>query len=96
MRIVYKRKIMPEKLAFEPPEPQYITEKEIFDIPISDQHLKKPWGLRLYASELVQQRLGDEAQVTSIKVKKPGILEKTKAKWSSREPYARLQVTIKF
>jgi hypothetical protein len=56
------------KLSFLPPEPQYIAEKEMFEIPISDWHLKKPWELRLYATELVAQRMGDVAQGTSLKI----------------------------
>jgi hypothetical protein len=85
-----------DKLSFLPPEPQYIAEKEMFEIPISDWHLKKPWELRLYATELVAQRMGDEAQVTSLKVKKPHAVRKTLAKIKGREPQARLLVTIKF
>ncbi|HEX5395447.1 MAG TPA: hypothetical protein VFW52_03810 [Candidatus Saccharimonadales bacterium] len=85
-----------EKLSFLPPEPQYIAEKEVFEIPLSDWRLKKPWELRLYASELVSKRMGDEAQVTSLKVKKPHLMRKTVAKLKRSEPQARLLVTIKF
>lgn len=85
-----------DKLSFLPPEPQYIAEDEVFEIPISDWHLKKPWELRLYAAELVAKRMGDEAQVTSLKVKKPHLVRKTVAKFKGSEPQARLLVTIKF
>lgn len=85
-----------DKLAFEPPEPQYISEQEVFDVALADTRLRKPWELRLYAAELVRQRLGDEAQVTSLKVKNPGVLAKSRAKLSGRPPTARLYVTIKF
>jgi hypothetical protein len=85
-----------DKLSFLPPEPQYIAEKEVFEIPVSDWHLKKPWELRLYAAELVAKRMGDEAQVTSLKVKKPHLVRKTVAKLKGSEPQARLLVTIKF
>ena len=85
-----------EKLAFEPPEPGYIAEKEVFEIPISDERLNKPWELRLYAAELVAKKVGDQAQVTAVKVKKPRLARKTLAKLRKQEPQARLYVTIKF
>ncbi|MBI4033910.1 hypothetical protein HY379_02825 [Candidatus Saccharibacteria bacterium] len=87
---------MAEKLAFEPPEPQYIVEREVFEIPLTDSRLGKPWELRLYAADLVKQRVGDEAQVTSLRVKKPRLMRKAFAKVKKREPSARLYVTIKF
>lgn len=91
-----KQKVESEKLAFEPPEPQYITEREKFMIDLSDTRLKNPWGLRLYASELVRQKIGDDAQITSVKVKKPGLFRKTLIKLKGQKPYALLYVTIKF
>ena len=87
---------MSERLAFEPPEPQYIAEKEVFEIPLSDPRLNKLWELRLYAIELVKQKVGDEAQVTSLEVKKPRLMRKTLAKLHGREPKVRLCITIKF
>lgn len=87
---------MSEKLAFEPPEPQYIIEKEVFEIPLSDRRLSRPWELRLYATELAKQRIGDEVQVTSLMVKKPRLARKALAKLHKQEPCARLHVTIKF
>jgi hypothetical protein len=91
-----KQKIADEKLAFEPPEPGYIAEREMFEIPMSDPRLKNPWGLRLYVTELVHQRIGDEAQITSIKVKQPHAMRKTLARIKKQEPQARLYATIKF
>ncbi len=85
-----------ERLAFEPPEPQYISEREVFEIPLNDVRLRTPWGLRLYASELVQQKVGYEVQVTSLKIKKPRLVRKTIARLKKQEPQARLIVTIKF
>jgi hypothetical protein len=91
-----KQKPANEKLAFEPPEPGYIAEQEVFEIPLSDPRLKDPWALRLYATELVRQKIGDEAQVTAVKVKHPGTLRKALAKLKKQEPQARLYATIKF
>ena len=91
-----EQKSTDEKLAFEPPEPQYIAEKEVFEIPLSDSRLAKPWELRLLAIELVKQKIGDEAQITSLKVKKPRLARKTLYKIRNQEPCARLYVTIKF
>jgi len=85
-----------DKLAFEPPEPGYIAEKQVFLIPMSESRLRTPWGLRLYAEELIKERLGDDAQITSVKLKSPKLISKAKAKISRQEPPARLCVTIKF
>jgi hypothetical protein len=40
--------------------------------------------------------LGDEAQITSLKVKKPGLLERLTSRLRHRTPNAHLHVTIKF
>ncbi len=85
-----------DKLAFVPPETHYIAIKRVVKIPISDEHFKDPWQLRLYAADLVQKQIGDEVQITALKVKKPHLLAKTAAKLRHQEPQARLFVTIKF
>lgn len=86
----------PEKLAFEPPEIDYIAERYIVRLPITDERLNKPWELRLYAAEAVKGKVGDEVQVTSLKVKHPGTVRKTVAKLLRREPHARIYVITKF
>lgn len=89
----------PEKnsdLSIIPPETNYIVEKRELWIPVDDPHLKDKWQLRLYAEKLIEQQMGDEVQLTGLKVKKPGPLHRTRAKFKKQEPQVRLIVTIKF
>lgn len=86
----------PEKLAFEPPETEYIAERYVVRLPITDERLNKPWELRLYAAKAVKAKVGDEVQVTSLKVKHPGTVRKTAAKLLRRVPQARIYVITKF
>ena len=85
-----------EKLDLIPPETQYIVTKRVIKVPVSDEHLKDLWQLRLYAEKLVEHQLGDEVQLTGLKVKKPHLVHKATARLLRREPIARLYLTIKF
>lgn len=87
---------IPEDLPMAPPDTQYLSERYIVEIPISDERLKNPWQLRLYAEKELEGRLGDEVQLTSLKVKKPRALARSKARLLKREPTVRLYVTVKF
>jgi hypothetical protein len=78
------------------PDQHYLAEKYLVKIPASDKRLKNKWELRKYAAKLVEQRIGDEIQLTSLKVKKPHWFSKFKAHLFNREPQARLYVTVKF
>lgn len=79
-----------------PPETQYLSESYVLRIPANDQHLHSPWQLRLYALELLEKEIGDEVQLTSLRVKKPRLVAKGTAKLRGQAPHARLFVTIKF
>jgi hypothetical protein len=85
-----------EELPFAPPETHYVSERYIIEVPANDIKSKTPWKLRLYATKQVERKLGDTAQVTSFKVKKPHLVAKSKAKLLKRPPQARLFVTVKF
>ena len=85
-----------EQLPFAPPETHYVSERYIIEVPASDVRHKSPWKLRLYAVSQLSSKLGDEAQVTSLKVKKPHLVAKSKARLLKRPPQARLFVTVKF
>jgi len=85
-----------EELPFQPPEPKYVTEKHVVKIFASDEHLNNPWELRKYAETLLESRLGDNVQLTSIKVKKPNFLTKRLFLLLHRELMVKLKVTIKF
>jgi hypothetical protein len=85
-----------DQLPFEPPETRYISANYVLKVPITDPHFDSPWKLRVYASKLINQRIGDEVQLTSMKVKKPTLTNKSLAKIFNRTPNARLYVTTKF
>ena len=85
-----------EAFGLIPPETRYLSTRYLVKIPVTDKHLKDRWELRKHAAKLVERSLGDEVQVTSMKVKKPHILRKSFAKLQGQEPYARAYVTVKF
>jgi hypothetical protein len=78
------------------PELHYLSAKYVVMIPADDKHLKDRWELRKYVEKLIEKKLGDEVQLTSVKVKKPHLLAKSKAKLLKREPYTRILATVKF
>lgn len=85
-----------EDLPFAPPEIKELSERYIVRVPISQAPWHDRWQLRLYAEKELETRLGDQVQLTSMRVHKPHIISKTKARLLKREPEARLVVTIKF
>jgi len=86
----------PEDLPFAPPDLDYLSELYVVEIPVGDERLEDRWKLRLYAEKVLERRLGDSVQLTSMKVKKPHVVGRTKAKLLKRELVARLYVTVKF
>jgi hypothetical protein len=87
---------VPEDLPFAPPEMHYLAERYIVRIPLDDEHFADRWQLRVYAERVLEQQLGDTVQLTSLRVKKPHVIAKSKAKLLKRPPMARLVVTVKF
>jgi hypothetical protein len=85
-----------EDLPFAPPEMHYLSERYILRLPLNDEHFESPWKLRVYITKVLERQLGDEAQVTSLRVKKPHLVAKGKAKLLKYQPTARLFVTVKF
>lgn len=78
------------------PDQHYLSDRYIVEIPADDERLKNKWELRKYAAKQVEKKLGDEVQLTSMKIRKPHIIAKSKAKLLKRQPTARLFVTVKF
>jgi hypothetical protein len=78
------------------PDLHYLSEKYIVRVPVTDKRLKNKWELRKYAAKKIEQKIGDEVQLTSIKIKKPHLVAKTKARLTKQIPAARLYVTVKF
>ena len=79
-----------------PPETHYLSTRYIVKIPVDDKHLRDRWELRKHAAKLVERSLGDEVQVTALKVRKPHLIRKTAAKLRHQTPCARAYVTVKF
>ncbi|MBA3757909.1 hypothetical protein H0X09_03560 [Candidatus Saccharibacteria bacterium] len=85
-----------EKLAMQPPETEYVSESYVINLPATNEHLGDPWSLRKYASEVMNREIGDEVQLTSLRIKRPGLTSRGTAKLFSRTPRVRLYVTTKF
>jgi hypothetical protein len=78
------------------PDQHYLSEKYIVRVPVTSKVLKNKWELRKYAAKMIEQMIGDEVQLTSMKVKMPHLVSKTGAKLRKQIPAARLYVTVKF
>src|SRR3954462_6644256 len=85
-----------EDYLMAPPETHFLADRYVVKVPISDPHFESPWELRVHVAKLLKHHLGDEVELTSMKVKKPHLIAKTKAKVLKQEPCARAIVTIKF
>jgi hypothetical protein len=85
-----------EQLPFVPPEVRELSERYTIRIPAREVNLGDRWHLRLYAEKVLEDRLGDTVQLTSMRVHRPHLISKTKSRLLRREPQARLLVTIKF
>ena len=86
----------PEKFDVIPPEIEYMSARYTIHVPVTDRHFENPWKLRLFAAKLLERRIGDQIQLTSLKVKKPGPAAKAVAKLRHQIPNAQLRETIKF
>jgi hypothetical protein len=85
-----------EDLPFAPPEMHYLSTCYIVHIPITDEHFNDRWKLQVYATKLVERKLGDEVQVTGMKIRKPHLISKTRAKLRKEVPHARIFITVRF
>jgi hypothetical protein len=85
-----------EEMPFVPPEIHELAEHYVVKIPVSDIRSEKGWDLRLHIAEIIENRLGDEVQLTSLKVRQPHMISRSVARLKKREPCARAYVTIKF
>jgi hypothetical protein len=85
-----------EDYPMAPPETHFLADRYVVKVPISDPHFESPWELRLHVAKLLKRHIGDEVELTSMKVKKPHLIAKTKARVLKQVPCARAIVTIKF
>jgi hypothetical protein len=97
--VTSKNKNSPEiqqDLPLIPPEVRFLSDRYIVKLPLSDPHFKNPWELRLHVAKILEGHLGDTIELTSLKIRRPHFIAKTKARLLKREPYARAYVTLKF
>lgn len=85
-----------EKFDIEPPEIEYIAAKYVISVPVDKVNLKDKWNLRLYASKVLKQKIGDEVQLTSMKVRRQPWLSRNMGRLVGRSPRVDLLVTTKF
>lgn len=85
-----------DDLPVVPPEVHYLSERYIVELPLSSTSFDDLWQLRLHVAKVLERHLGDEIQLTSMKVRHPHLIAKTKARLLKSEPCARAFVTVKF
>lgn len=79
-----------------PPEIHFLADRYLVKLPLSDQHLQDPWELRIHVAKILENRLGDTVELTSMKVKRPHLLSRGVSRIRRREPCARAFVTVEF
>jgi hypothetical protein len=75
---------------------QFIFSTHKILVDSSLKSLQNPETAKRYAKRIINRVVGDEAEVSSIKVKMPSIISKSLAKLSKKTPQARLYVVTKF
>lgn len=85
-----------EDLPFAPPDMHYLAEHYVVKIPLSHISGEKGWDLRLHVAKILQNAIGDEIELTNLKLRQPHLMAKSIARLRRHEPYARAYVTVKF
>ncbi len=75
---------------------QFIYESYTVAVPLKDSFLDDPTEVKKYAKKTIKKHLGDEVDVSKVKVKKPGMFKKSMSKLVGRQPMAHLLVVTKF
>lgn len=77
-------------------ENQTIFSKHKILVDSSLKSLQTPEGVNSYAKKAVKRVIGDDAEISAVKLKRPNIFKKASAKLFNRTPQAKLYVTTKF
>jgi hypothetical protein len=85
-----------DNLTLVAPEVDFISSRYVVKLPYNDPHFQDRWKLRLYVAKLLERKLGDDVQLTSLKVHKPSLTNRSLSKILGHAPEARLYVTLKF
>jgi hypothetical protein len=75
---------------------QFILSKHEILVDSTLKSLQSPEGIKRYTKTALRRIMGDDAEVSDIKLKMPSILVRLKAKLLKRTPQARIFVTTKF
>ena len=77
-------------------ENQFIYESYVVTVPADNSFLDDPKKLTTYAKKTVKRHLGDEAEVSKVKLKKPGLVKKGFDRILRRQVMASFIVVTKF
>jgi hypothetical protein len=75
---------------------QYLFSTHEILVDNSLKSLNTPEGLKAYAAKTLKRIMGDEVTVSSVKLKRPGLISKLASKKKGKNPQARLYVITKF
>ena len=94
--LVQEDELQTEEYPMVPPEVHFLSDRYVVKLPVSQMPKGSAWDLRLHIAGVLEQRLGDHVEVKSLKVKKPHLIAKSKARLLKREPVVRAFVTVEF
>ena len=94
--VLPEEELQPEEYPMVPPEVHFLSDKYVVKLPVSQLPSGSAWDLRLHIAGVLEQRLGDHVEVKSLKLKKPHLIAKSKARLLKREPVVRAYVTVEF
>lgn len=95
-KVIQEAEPQSEEYPMIPPEVHFLSDKYLVKLPLSQVPQDSAWDLRLHIAGVLEQRLGDHVEVKSLKVKKPRLIAKSKARLLKREPVLRAYVTVEF
>jgi len=95
-QLIQEDELQPEEYPMVPPEIRFLSDRYVVKLPVSQMPKGSAWDLRLHIATVLEQRLGDHVEVKSLKVKRPRLIAKSKARLLKREPVVRAFVTVEF
>ena len=95
-KVIDEAELQTEEYPMVPPEVHFLDDKYLVKLPVSQAQFDSPWDMRLHITGVLEQQIGDHVEVKSLKVKKPRLIAKSKARLLKREPYVRAYVTVEF
>jgi hypothetical protein len=75
---------------------QYLFSTHEILVDNSLKSLSTKEGINSYARKALKSVMGDDATISSVKLKRPGLVSKLSSKVTGKKPQARLYVVTKF